>query len=45
MSIWFSILKAKYEEGGVSKAGLAKAVKLRWITSAEYKEITGEALK
>jgi hypothetical protein len=45
MSVWYNTLKAKYEEGSVSKAGLAKAVKLRWITSAEYAEITGEALK
>lgn len=45
MSIWFNTLKRKYDSGSITKKGLAKAVKLNWITEEEYEAITGEALK
>lgn len=30
-----------YEQGRLDDAGMRKAVRLKWITPAEYEEITG----
>ena len=34
-------LKRLYDDGEITKTGLRKAVEKRWITSDEFKEITG----
>ncbi len=38
----FERLKKLYDQGEITKAGLRKAVKFRWITAEQYEEIAGE---
>jgi len=41
----FERIKRLYDEGSLSKAGVANAVKRGWITPEQYEEITGEKYK
>lgn len=43
MSVWYDMLKKRYDRKSITKKGLKKAVKLEWITPEEYELITGEA--
>lgn len=45
MSPKFEKVKAYYESGLWNKAMVKNAVVKKWITKAEYKEITGEDYK
>lgn len=44
-SAQFEILKARYEQGRISKGMLANYVKVGRISADEYEEITGEVFK
>ena len=41
----FELVKEFYESGLWGKGALKNAVEKKWITTAEYKELAGEAYK
>lgn len=43
MNVWFNLAKTSHEKGypGYDDEGLKVFVKVDWITSEEYKQITG----